>query len=61
MPAAKGHGLESMYGQLTNSGHPHGEHEIDYTAFLGTRKDCHLERENGWTGIDVLHMFNKLD
>lgn len=38
-----------------------GDHEHDITAFLRTQKNWDLERDHGWNGIDVLHMFAKLD
>ena len=48
-----------MDDSLIGLGHPRarGEAMSDVTAFLESQKDWDLERDNGWTGIEVLFEF----
>ena len=50
-----------MNDQLTNIAHPRarGSEALDETAFLQSQKDWNLERDDGWTGVEVLFKFDK--
>ena len=50
-----------MNGQLTELAHPRdcGRGPLDKTAFLQSQKDWNLERDDGWTGVEVLFAFDK--
>ena len=45
---------------LTCSGHPRlrGREPLDITCYLESQRDWDLERDNGWTGVELLYTFD---